>query len=375
MTQQPFTVAFALFRYFPYGGLQRDFLRVAELCVQAGYLVEVLTTGWEGDRPDWLKVTIEQVGPRTNHAAMVAFGSRALKFKQEVEAKVLVVFNRLPGGDLYFAADDCFAMRVKEKNAFTRLLPRYRTYLNLEQQLFSPASHTRILFLNNSQRDDYLGEYALDQRRYRVLPPGVRDDRRPGENAASLREKVRKEFAVADRECLLLFLGSDFRRKGLGRVLRAMASLPEALRSVKLLVVGEDDSAPFLAELDKLGLVGSVIFAGARDDVPALLQGADLLIHPAFHEAAGMVLVESLVAGLPILTTAACGYASYVRESGAGQVVASPFAQSELDQALADMLRGDRSGYRNAALHYADRVDLFGMHQQVLAEIEALLNS
>ncbi|KGD64403.1 hypothetical protein Y5S_02458 [Alcanivorax nanhaiticus] len=375
MTQQPYTVAFALFRYFPYGGLQRDFLRVAELCVQAGYRVEVLTTEWEGDRPDWLKVNIERVTPRTNHAAMVAFGRKALQFKDEVKAKVLVVFNRLPGGDLYFAADDCFAMRVKEKNALTRMLPRYRTYLNLERQLFSTAGHARILFLNNSQRDDYLGEYDLDQRRYRVLPPGVRNDRRPGDNAAFLRAEVRKEFGVAEGEHLLLFLGSDFRRKGLGRALLAMAHLPDSIESVKLLVVGEDDSAPMQADINKLNLSGKVIFAGARDDVPALLQGADLLIHPAFHEAAGMVLVESLVAGLPILTTAACGYASYVLDSGAGQVVASPFRQEALDQALADMLMGDRAAYRRSALEYAERVDLFGMHEQVLAEIEVLLGS
>ncbi|MDF1638393.1 MULTISPECIES: glycosyltransferase family 4 protein [Alcanivorax] len=374
MMQQHRTVAFALFRYFPYGGLQRDFLRVAELCVQAGHSVEVLTTDWDGPRPEWLKVTIEKVTPRSNHAAMVAFGKRAQKFKQSVNADVLMVFNRVPGGDLYFAADDCFAVRVMEKNAFTRLLPRYRTYLRLEQQLFSSGSHTRILFLNNSQRDDYLGEYDLPESRYRVLPPGVRNDRRPGDNAEQLRAGVRQEFSLADSESLLLFLGSDFRRKGLGRALQAIASLPDP-EAVKLLVVGEDDSAPFVGDIERLGLSDQVIFAGARDDVPALLQGADLLIHPASHEAAGMVLVESLVAGLPILTTAACGYASYVRESKAGQVVDSPFRQEQLDQALADMLSGKGGHYRQAALDYAERVDLFGMHQQVLEEIEALLNS
>ena len=304
---------------------------------------------------------------------MAAFNRRALRFKDDVGAKVLVVFNRLPAGNLYFAADDCFAKRVKEKNALVRRLPRYRTYLQLEQQLFAPESSTRILFLNNSQRDDYLGEYNLPKSRYRVLPPGVRNDRRPGDNAAQLRSTVRKEFQVSDGENLLLFLGSDFRRKGLGRALLAMAHLPDKFKGIKLLVVGEDDGRPFLPEIESLGLSGQVIFAGARDDVPALLQGADLLIHPALHEAAGMVLVESLVAGLPILTTAACGYASYVTDSGAGQVVESPFEQRALDHLLAGML-GNGAEYRRKALDYAERVDLFGMHEQVLAEIQNFLS-
>jgi hypothetical protein len=45
---------------------------------------------------------------------------------------------------------------------------------------------------------------------------------------------------------------------------------------------------------------------------PRFLLGADLLIHPAYNENTGTVLLEALVAGLPVLTTAVCGYAHYI---------------------------------------------------------------
>jgi hypothetical protein len=44
----------------------------------------------------------------------------------------------------------------------------------------------------------------------------------------------------------------------------------------------------------------------------AFLLGADLLIHPAYNENTGTVLLEAVVAGLPVLTTAVCGYAHYI---------------------------------------------------------------
>ena len=45
---------------------------------------------------------------------------------------------------------------------------------------------------------------------------------------------------------------------------------------------------------------------------------ADLLIHPAYNENTGTVLLEALVAGLPVLVSAVCGYAHYIAEADAG---------------------------------------------------------
>ena len=62
--------------------------------------------------------------------------------------------------------------------------------------------------------------------------------------------------------------------------------------------------------------------------MPAFLLAADLLLHPAYHENTGTILLEALVSGLPILTTDVCGYAHYVQEAKAGCVLTSPFQQT-----------------------------------------------
>jgi UDP-glucose:(heptosyl)LPS alpha-1,3-glucosyltransferase len=84
-----------------------------------------------------------------------------------------------------------------------------------------------------------------------------------------------------------------------------------------------------------------VMLLGFEEDLPALLAAADLLIHPARREAAGAVILEAFVNGLPTVVTASCGYASHVREANAGLIIPELFKHEALLAALAEA--GDRT--------------------------------
>ena len=55
------------------------------------------------------------------------------------------------------------------------------------------------------------------------------------------------------------------------------------------------------------------------------MAAADVLVHPARYDTTGTVILEAIVNGLPVITTAACGYARHVDTAGAGIVVREPF--------------------------------------------------
>src|SRR5690606_38160199 len=125
---------------------------------------------------------------------------------------------------------------------------------------------------------------------------------------------------VGGMEKLVLFVGSGFRAKGLDRAIRSMAALPGELKKrARLLVIGQDQAARYERLARRLGIESQIVFAGGRDDVPLHLLAADVLLHPAYHETTGNVLLEALSAGLPVLTTDSCGWASHVEDSGGGE--------------------------------------------------------
>lgn len=370
-------VVLALLRYFPYGGLQRDMLRTAELCRDAGHRVRILAAAWEGPRPEGIEVELLPVRGRTNHGRARDFARRMQAELAERPADRVLGFDKLPGLDLYFAADPCFVDRAQRRHgALYRLTPRYRTFAALERALFAPEADTRILLLDPRQRAVYRHWYGTAEDRFVQLPPGTARDRRAGADAWLQRIRGRAEFQLAADESLVLLLGSDFRRKGLDRAIRALASLPEGQRRhTRLLAVGQDDPLPMSTLARKLRVAHRMTVRSGRDDVPVLLQAADLLIHPAREENTGTVLPEALAAGLPVLCTEACGYAHHVRAAGAGRVLADPFRQQELDAALAELLAADRAPLRARALDYAERTDLYSMHERILEAVEAPLPS
>src|SRR5690606_9251820 len=163
--------------------------------------------------------------------------------------------------------------------------------------------------------------------------------------------------------------------KGLDRSLRGLAALPAELKArTRLIVIGQDDPKPFLLQMRALGVADQVQILKGRSDIPRFLLGADLLIHPAYNENTGTVLLEALVAGLPVLVSAVCGYAHYIAEADAGRVLPSTFRKAQLNQQLAQMLADDaqRAAWSRNGLAFADSADLYSMPQHaadvILAE-------
>ena len=371
-------IAFALYKYFPYGGVQRDALRIAEQCKARGYDVEFFAIHWDGDRPDGIPVHLTRDRGISNHGRYAAFSRQFQRTLQEENFSAAIGFNKMPGLDLYFAADGCFITRARKRSRFYRLTPRYRHFAAFERAVFQPAGSTAILVLVRREMQRYQAVYGTPDERFHLLPPGVIEDRKAPANRDLIRADLRAEFGIRDDQLLVLMVGSGFRTKGLDRALRGIASLPGDLKErTRFIVIGRDHAEPYWLLARRLGIRRQVDFLPGRDDIPRFLQGADLLIHPAYYENSGMVLLESLVAGLPVLTTDACGYAPYIEEAGAGKVLPAPFDQERLNQWLAEMLNDTRQRalWSQAGIAFGRTRDLFGLHARAADVIDRVVQT
>lgn len=365
-------LAFLLYKYFPFGGLQRDLVRIAQICQQRGHRIRVYTLSWQGDVPEGFEVVTVPVRSWFNHC-------RYKKFTRWVEADMhrrpvdrVIGFNKMPGLDVYYAADPCFEDKSRRlRKPWYRYSPRYRHFSTYEKAVFSPAAKTELLMISATQQALFKQYYATPDHRFHLLPPGISLDRRAPANADELRVVARRklgaEFALPADGLLLVQIGSDFERKGLDRSIQALAALPETLRTrTRLVALGSDDPAKMQGLADQLGVGKQVFMPGGRADVPDFLLAADLLLHPARHENTGTVLLEALVAGLPLLVTEVCGYAHYVLDADCGRVASEPFDQSVFNHLLEDMLASDRDRTRwhDNALRFADETDLYSMPER-----------
>ncbi len=362
----PSRIAFCLYKYFPYGGLQRDFLRIAKLCHESGAVIRVYAYAWQGDLPEWVELCLVPKKGWTSQTRNRQFTQWVMQHRQHKPVDLLVGFNKMPGLDVYYAADGCYESRVTELyGSLYRLGGRYKHFSEYERAVFGETSITQVLMISKLQIPIFQKFYGTQSERLHLLPPGISKDRIAPVNASEVRAEFRKAFGIADDEKLVLMVGSGFKTKGVDRAVSALAALPAKTRDkTHLFVIGQDNPRSLLKQAQKLGVEKQFQIFDGRDDIPRFMQGADLLIHPARHENTGTVLVEALVAGLPVLVTDVCGYAHYVTDADMGRVLSSPFDLGALTDALSSMLSEVDSmadQWRQRGKAFSTKADVYSM--------------
>jgi len=356
-------LAFCLYKYFPFGGMQRNFLKIAKECVDRGHKVVVYTMDWQGEQPDFLEIVKVQLSAINSTRKYKKFSAWLNQNLNNESIDLMVGFNKMPGLDVYYCGDPCYEYKSRNLRPWWyRFTRRYRHFSKFEKAVFERGSMVDILMFSPIQKKLFQSFYDTESSRINMLPPGIARDRCAPPNFGDIRERFRKEFELDAGDILLLQIGSGFRTKGLDRSLRAISALPLKLRSrTQLYVIGQDDPKEFISLARSLGISGLVTFFSGRDDVPRFLQGADVLLHPSYAENTGGVILEAIVAGLPSLVTDVCGYAHYVKKAKAGILLESPYSQTVYNSRLEEMLLADKLKWRENGINFSKEADIYDM--------------
>lgn len=360
-----YRLAFAMVKYFPFGGMQRNLLRIARACAARNHEVRLFVSEWVGPWPGDLPVTVLKTRALSNHNRNARFGRALAEAVVANGFDCVVSSNRQAHLDIHYAGDPCWAAKFQENRpAWFRSLPHYRDYLRQEAQVFDKAGDTEILLTAHGEQEKFIRHYGTDRARFHLLPPGIDRSRLVEEAPGPERRRaLRAELGVGADDLMILSVGSGFRTKGVDRSIRGLRSLPpDVRRRCRLVVVGQGGTGWLTLLAHGLGVRDRIVLVGPREDLAAFYAGADLLLHPARHENTGNALIEAMVCGLPVLATDNCGYAFHVARADAGLLCPTPFSQQSLNRMLLTMVSGQRTHeWRSNARSYCDRVDLYSL--------------
>lgn len=177
-----------------------------------------------------------------------------------------------------------------------------------DRRMLRGGRYRRVVAISERVRTQLRHFHHVPDDRIVTIPNGINLARFDPSNA-NLRAEVRRSFGVSEEVPLVLFVGSQYRLKGLEFVIRAFAEMET--RAV-LLVVGGDSAAPFKRLAEQLGVSDRVIFAGARSDLPIIYPAADALVLPTLYETFALVCIEAMASGLPVLASPVGGIEDYL---------------------------------------------------------------
>lgn len=203
-------------------------------------------------------------------------------------------------------------MKFQQGEAARALLnPHHHAVLAVEKANYRPGAFSRVIAVSNGVGREVTEYYGVPSERIRVIPNAVDTARFQPTDAAGHRARVRKQHDLADDDVALLWVGKEFRRKGLAPLIDALPSLPV---KAKILAVGGDDAAPFREQAARLGVADRVIFAGHTNEVENYFAAGDVFVFPTLYEAFALVTLEAAAAGLPLVATKVNGTEDFIED-------------------------------------------------------------
>lgn len=187
----------------------------------------------------------------------------------------------------------------------------------------------RIVVISGAMGRYYLGaKHALPAERAVIIHEPVDTDRfDPGRVSAAERDAVRSALGVGPEERVVGCVGNINPVKGYEYFLRAASLVRGRLKGVKFVIAGASLDSQKAYHATLVGLVGSlgmgkdVIFAGYRDDIPAVLSVFDVYVLPSVAEGTPIAVLEAMAMGKPVVATGVGGVADQVVDGESGIIV------------------------------------------------------
>jgi len=207
------------------------------------------------------------------------------------------------------------------------LSPRNALYLWLERKQMRTS---RLVAVSNVILDDIRRNYPGAEQ-VSVITPGVDTDSFHPSYVLKKRNEERARQKIPADETVILFVGSEFRRKGLDML------IPLIPAGTKLVVVGKGERLGHYKDLARRsGTMERVLFKGHSDDVRRYYAAGDVVVLPSRSEAFGMSVLEGMACGLPVVTSANAGVSSLIHDGRDGFVFRNVEELSKLLERLSD---------------------------------------
>jgi UDP-glucose:(heptosyl)LPS alpha-1,3-glucosyltransferase len=251
-----------------------------------------------------------------------------------------------------------------------RLNPFHRGRLWLERSMLAPGGCAKLLALTERVKSDIVGVYGVPAGDIGVLAPGFDPQTFNPERRQRSRVEARARFGYGDEDRVLLFVGNELERKGFDVVLEAVGLLQDP--TVKLLGAGHvaPDAEAYKSQIERLGLTDRLQWVGSSSDVALLHAAGDAFVLPTRYEPWGLVIVEALGSGLPVVTSQVAGAAIAVADGETGRLLGDPEDPAELAGALRWALSGEAADAQAIAASVLEYT-----WSQVIARYECVLSA
>ncbi|MCD6185289.1 MAG: glycosyltransferase family 4 protein [Deltaproteobacteria bacterium] len=336
------------------GGLERYVVNLSKELEKMGHDVHVFANF--RDTPEYSGITFHHV-PIIKFSFILKNFSFAVNSRHLLEDKdfdIINGFSRIYPLDVYRIGHKVrrHLLNVQYPNKFKKFLKcfsiKHLTILYLEEQVFKQKNHKKIIANSELGKKHAIYYHAVPKNNIEVIYNGV-DLNKFNPTVRSLyRDETRKKFGIKKNEIVLLFVGRNFKLKGVKTIIESISLLWEKKEKIRVLIAGKGNPSSFLKLAKKLNVENKIFFAGESNKIEKFYAAGDIFVFPTLYDPFANVCLEAMACGLPVITTKMNGASEIIKNGRNGYVVEDYTSPGELAARITDLLPKDLRENMNA---------------------------
>lgn len=217
-----------------------------------------------------------------------------------------------------------------------------RTTAWVERRGLTERSSPMVLPVSELVKEELVKLYEIPGSGMKVIHPGVSPERFSVYDRDACRHEIRIRHGLLFTDTVILFVGLNYEVKRLDLVLEGLAHLVRgngAHRSVKLLIVGKDPPNRYLSMARNLGIADRCFFRGITHEIEKYYLASDIFVMPSNYDTFGLVVLEAMMAGLPVVITEKVGARDLVQSGNQGFVLRDQPSPAEVAEKILYLLK------------------------------------
>lgn len=323
VTQLP-KLTFVRQKFSRYGGGELILNRTLEALGKRGVPISIIAREWVPQEGLAFHRCDPSRTPRSSRDSR--FAKAACAIISSMQGTLVQSHERLACCDIYRAGDGVhaayLAQRARGMGALKRLFQNisgyHRDVMRLEREMFASPRLRAVIVNSQMVADEIVTHFAYPRERIHLIQNGI-DLSRYGETKLKpLRSETKATLKISEGKKVFVLIGSGYERKGVAQAIEALAR--SGTRATLLVVGHEKRESRYRTLAKRLGIEADVLFLGRQENVLPYLAAADAMILPSIYDPFPSATLEGFAAGLPVVTSEACGARDIAREIDPGLV-------------------------------------------------------
>ncbi len=323
------------------GGLQRYSVNLGRSLMKKGLDVHILSNYVDPDLPFDIHWHPIQIIKNPSWMNVLTFTRNVRKVLGQESFDIVYALEQVTPADIYRMGNGVctYWMRLrypsKSLRVFNYLIrPVFFVTRIIENELFKGNDRLTIIANSNFSKKTAQDFFGIQDKHIKVIYNGVDHAVFNPDKSSVNRAMLRKGLGIPLEAPVILFVGNDWKRKGLKMILQAVQILDRTRYPFHIIVAGKGNPTPHIKHAQKNNFADRLHFVGPVKQVEHYYGTGDLLVLPTLFDPFANVCLEAMACGLPVVTSRFNGSHELIQTGQNGYILSDPRDPLELKNIL-----------------------------------------